>query len=90
MYNIKDEFEKHKESSHVVEPAFPCSSCDESFSTDEDLKGHIEANHYTKCPLCKLKFTDNDVFSVHIKNDHAPTCTSCDKKFTTKAELEEH
>ena len=74
---------------------FPCSKCDEKFTTEEEQEQHMRYAHpvIITCEICDRKFTTMRNKKRHIMSVHASAsfpCNQCDMICNRKDILETH
>ncbi|CAD6446379.1 e6d4bc74-1738-4e07-8d7b-37abf2551938-CDS [Sclerotinia trifoliorum] len=79
--------EQHIEDKHE----FWCFSCQEVFSTEDDLDLHNITQHYFPCGFgCDRSFNSTQARDQHINDVHNYRCYDCDQKFMSKQAVEQH
>ena len=88
---VSEALESWEPEVQVVE--LKCPKCDNKFSSNQELKMHIDQNHFKyTCKQCNIIFPNQIGHDVHMKKKHSQNfqCEMCDTKLETKYSLERH
>lgn len=79
---------------HDTSQQYNCNVCNETFSTELQLKGHIRAVHTSfLCSECGKTFKNNSLLTSHQKvhnSDRPFVCSKCPSRFKWKVALTYH
>ena len=95
-YQNAEEFNVYEhERTHADKFRFKCTSCDLSFTSNENRIQHeINVHHREKgisfnCPLCDEKFAEEREYQQHVKTQHF-RCPYCDHRCLNEHSLKNH
>ncbi|XP_008546108.1 uncharacterized protein LOC103570221 isoform X2 [Microplitis demolitor] len=74
-------------SKHKGELKVKCSTCDEAFTNNNDLKKHISNEHKDTVETCKN--SDSDI-EKDKEDEQTIACDDCEQEFDSNIELEKH
>ena len=113
-YKTREDLDIHKEKNHKIldeEPdhcnkvikeivAVECSSCEELFKSESELREHETKEHFptviaVECQSCKELFKSEEDLEEHTSREHPPTieaneCAYCDELFKNEVDLDVH
>ena len=89
VFITKSEMEVHNKECHTTQISHECNICQETLTSEEKLREHIEEKH-VKCPVCDEVFNDDEGQLLHIDTYHKKECSYCNLHFQTPIELEKH
>ena len=84
---------KHAQSCRFLPMSFVCTICDDKFTCDEDLQGHIDVTRMKidfRCGMCEYLSESEDNIKKHTENQHHFLCDVCNIVFPVDEDIKKH
>ena len=71
-------------------PSYECSICEKLFTSKDQLKDHMECEHYSDCSICGKLFKCSKELQVHLQTCKVYSCGDCNDVYYGMGDLNEH
>ena len=78
----------HLKETHAL--AHACSVCERDFESKENLKSHMEKEHYSDCHICGKQFKTSTDLKTHLQECKIYTCGECNDIYYEQGNLNDH